>query len=248
MRIMLPLTVALLVAGAPTASAQSGLNLFWDHCGADGGTTTMLFDCSTNAGAEVLIASVVIPADMPQFGATTAVFRVHVADSPSPPWWQVAAGQCRANAMWASFDPTLFPASENCPSIWDDTVPLQVQAVQVGLGSWESFRVYSVAALPAGSEIPLLADGTERVVCRLLVQHANTVGTAACEGCRTGACILLDEMHLQQPAGMASYRLASPNWNSFVGYNADAQYGAPAIYCTTPALNRTWGAIKTLYR
>lgn len=244
------LALLLLAAAAPAARAQygSGLNLFWDHCYADGGATRTLFDCSTNAGEAVLVASVVIPADMPQFAASSAIFDVYVADGTIPPWWQVGTGQCRANAVGVSFDPNTFPPSDNCPSIWGDLVPLQVQAIQTGITGPGMFRVNSGAAVPAGSEIALLADGTDRVVCRLVVRHTKTVGAGACEGCRTGACFWLRETKLQQPAGVGDYTVTNQLWNSLVGHNADANYGAPSIWCYTPALNRTWGAIKTLYR
>ena len=248
MRTAFLLTLALLVSCAPAASAQGGLNLFVDHCGADGGLTRALFDCNSNAGNSVFIASIVIPADMPQFAATSAIFDVMIAAGTLPPWWQVGTGQCRANAVVASYDPTTFPPSDNCPSIWGEIVPLQVQRIEVGIYGPGSFRLNSGAAVPVGSERSLVADGTDRVVCRVIVQHAKTTGASACEGCRVGACILLNQMKLQQPAGVGDYTVTYPNWNFIVGHNADGYLSSNGPDCTTPALNRTWGAIKSMYR
>jgi len=245
-------TLTLLAAGPPVASAQSGLNLFWDHCAADGGKTVTLFDCSSNAGMAVALASVAIPADMPQFAAAQVIIDVHVADGTIPPWWQVAAGQCRENRLTASYDPTGFPWSENCPAIWGEVVPLQVQTIQPGISGPGIFRALSAAAVPAGSERSLVADGTELTVCRVVVLHGKTVGQDACAGCRVGACFWLKEIYLQQPAGLPNQRIIGTSRNTIIGHNAIGEFYTvfqPSdVQCTTPALNRTWGAIKALYR
>ncbi len=252
MRRLLLLSLALLGAGAPRAFAQSGLRLLWDQCLADGGVTQTLFDCTKNAGAAALNASVIIPADMPQFAAAQVIIDVHVADGTIPPWWQVAAGQCRENRLTASYDPTGFPWSEHCPAIWGEVAPLQIQTIQPEISGPGMFRAISAAALPAGSERSLVADGTELTVCRVVVLHAKTVGQGACDGCRVGACFWLKEIYLEQLAGLPSQRITDARRNAIVGHNAvwdySIEFQSSGLTCTTPALNRTWGAIKTLYR
>lgn len=247
--IALLLSLVLVVASAPAPCRASGLNLFWDQCAAAGGTTTKLFACDANAGAGVLIASVILPADMPMFAATSVVLEFYIADGATPPWWQVAPGQCRANNIRASFDPAFFPESEQCASLWGGQVPLQVQQIQTNIGyNPAHFRLNSGAAVPQGSEIAHVADGTERIAARVLIFHSKTTGADACAGCRTGACIWLSEMRMQQPVGMGDYTVTYPASSNWAGHNATFSVSTAGPNCTTPALNRTWGAIKTLYR
>jgi hypothetical protein len=248
MRRPLLLALVLLATSAATASGQGGINLFWDRCYADGGATQALFDCSTNTGTGVLIASVILPADLPQFAAALVTIDVWVADGLIPPWWQVASGQCRADAVTVSYDPNGFPEIQNCSPIWDSVVPSQLLAIQSGLWGPSMFRVISVAGVPVGWELSKLADGAELVVCRLIVSHTKSVGTDACEGCRSGACFWLREIKLMQPAGVGDFTVSSQAVNIVVGHNAEGYMSAPGPTCTTPTLNRTWGAIKTLYR
>lgn len=249
MRAALLLTIALLgPAGGPAPCRASGLNLFWDQCAAAGGQTTKLFACDTNAGAGILVASVILPADMPMFAATSVVFDFYLAEGATPPWWQVAPGQCRANSVRASFDPAFFPESEQCAPLWGGQVPLQVQQIQTGIYGAAHFRLNSGAAVPQGYEIPLVADGAEWIAARVVVFHAKTTGASTCTGCRTGACIMLEEMNLQQPPGMGDYRVTYAATSNWAAHNAEFFISSRGPECTTPALNRTWGAIKTLYR
>jgi len=242
------LTLALLAASAAPASA-SGFSMAWDHCFESGGPSQKLFACDADTGMDVLVVSVIPPADMPQFAATSVIIDVLVAGGDLPPWWQTATGQCRANAIVPSFDPGSFPITEECSSLWGDLVPLQVFAIQQGLHGPGTFRINAGAAVPAGSEFMVYGNVISYLAARIAFLHSKTVGAGACDGCRTGACLWLNEMKMQQPAGLGDYTVTNEATPGSSGATFNAQqaygYGSP---CTTPTVNRTWGAVKSLYR
>lgn len=236
------LTVALLAFGAATAFAAGGLSLRVGGCTLDGGASSATFACDVNTGNDALVASVVLPADMPQFLGTTAIIDVTVDGASVPAWWMTGVGQCRANAITMSFDPAV--VATNCADIWSGTPNLSVFQVQSALHGPNTFRLIGGAAVTAGSEVGLVADGTTELnVCRLTISHTKTVGAGACAGCNTGACFVLSECYLQQPFGMPQYRLSTPISN-LVTFNAGPSNCLGAV----PTQNRTWGAVKGLYR
>lgn len=236
------LTVALLALSASYALAAGGLYLHFNGCTLDGGTFSSSFACDVNTGSEALIASVVIPADMPMFLGTSAIVDVSVDAPALPDWWLTATGQCRANAITMSFDPAVLATA--CPDIWGGTPNLSVFQVQQYLHGANTVRLNGGAAIPAGQEISLIADGTTELnAARVTINHSKSTGVGACAGCTFGACLVLQECYLQQPAGFPVYRVTTPIAN-VVTFNSGS------LQCTgaTPSKNRTWGAVKGLYR
>lgn len=236
MKKVLTLAAALLVFGASTSMAQ-GLNLHWNDCGVGGGATTMAFNCASNAGAPyTLIASVFPQAPMTQFAAATAVIDIGVQGGTLPQWWQTNSGQCRANAIAMSFDPSNNLSS--CLDIWGGNPNLQVTAVQQGVNGPDRVRLNGVAAIPAGSEIPLAA-GDELWLCRVTIGRAATL---TCAGCALGASIVLNEVSIQSPSEPKQV-ITNQAGNYCVGNTAGIAFCPGA----TPTLNKTWGALKGLY-
>ena len=149
------------------------------------------------------------------------------------------ASPCRSTATGSR-------APGTCGNIWQDNPTLSVFAVQQGVNGPNKVRLNGGAAIPAGSEIVVAADGAELIVSKVTITRAKTVGTGSCAGCLTGACIVLNECKLQQPAGIGDYTVtnaATPGSNFVTWQNGMAQCPLP-----TPAQNRTWGAVKNLYR
>lgn len=243
MKKVLTLAAALMVFGASASMAQGGLNLFWDGC-SDGGTTSKTWVCNANTGAVfAAYASVVLPGDMPLFTGTTAIIDISVDGAALPAWWQTQAGQCRQNALGLSFDPSSFVT--NCfADLWGGAAPTAVLAIQPGVNGANKVRVNGAAALPAGSELNLVADGTEYLVARMTITRAKSTGTGSCAGCLDGACIVLNECKLQQPGGVGDRTVNNPAAGNFITWQAGSQLCPQA----TPAQNRTWGAVKNLYR
>ena len=235
-----PIVVAalLLLLGASTATAQGGLALYWDGC-SDGGVSAKTFACDTNSGPGFeLYASVVLPQDMQRFAAASVAIQCWLL-GPVPDWWKTRTGDCRLNAISSSFDSANLVT--NCPDIWQGTLHLSVFDARPDVYASNLLRLTGGAAVPAGSEFSLVADGIELVICKSTNSRETSFGTGSCAGCATGATLVFGESKLQQPAGVGDYTVI----NEAPGRtrSVDWQGGAP-----TPTQNRTWGAVKGLYR
>lgn len=260
MRRSLPLvlSLALFVLIPPSASSQQPgpLRLAWDQCQTNGGTTHATFACQTNTGRPyTLIASIVLPVDIPQFAAASVFIHAYVGGIGRAAWWQTALGECRVNAIGMSFDPQNL-AESGCPNIWEGHSNAEVFLVQTLGDHPYVLRLSGGAAVPVGSQFPLVADGSELVIARLTIARAKSTGPGACEGCANKVCFAFVESRLQQPAGLGDYWFY---WDYFGGSEAYANYSQSPSFgpANTPepcgggwvaGLNRTWGAIKTMYR
>src|SRR6187399_1445874 len=248
MKKILTLAAALMVFGASASMAQGGLNLYWNGC-SDGGVSAQTFACNSNSGAAfTMYASMILPADMPLFAATSAISDVTFSGATIPAWWQVLTGQCSANRVSESYDSANF--TTNCPDIWQSAANLSVFQAQQGANvqghAANTLRLNGGAAVPAGSELNQVADGTELVVCKVSIGHTKTVGTGSCAGCSIPACIVLNECKAQQPAGQGDFTVINeaPSMTRWVTWNGSPT-NCPA---GTPTQSRTWGAVKNLYR
>jgi hypothetical protein len=244
MKTIVALAAALMILGASASvAATGGLNLFWNGC-SDGGVSTQVFACNTNSGlAFTMYASLILPQDMPFFASSTAIIDVTFSSASIPAWWQVLTGQCSANRVSESYDSASF--ATNCPNIWLGEANLSVFQVQQGVSHGpNSIRLNGGAAVPAGSELYHVADGTELVVCKVSIFRTKTVGTGSCAGCNIGACFVLNECKLYEPGDYGDCTITAPAVSNFVTWQA----GAPSCPGATPSQNRTWGAVKNLYR
>lgn len=233
----------LLALAAGHASAQ-GVNLYWNDCGGGSGAAiNQVFACDTNLGGPFTMVLSVVPAlEMPQFVAAEARLDVLVAGASLPPWWQVASGQCRAGALNVTCDPIEFGALA-CADVWDGAQPLSVYQVTTAPVPY-AFRIQFGAALAAPSPIPAEELGQELVVGAVRLTRAKSTGAEACDGCLTGACFVVEQLKLMQPAGVGDVILNTSATNNWVQFNG----GIGWWNCYVPNVNRTWGSIKTLYR
>lgn len=82
----LPLLILMFVATDALAQYGSGLNLFWNRCHAGGGTASASFACDSSTGPSLdLIASIVIPADIPEFAGAMVTMDIWVSGAALPP-------------------------------------------------------------------------------------------------------------------------------------------------------------------
>jgi hypothetical protein len=236
------LVIAALAVLAPAARAQSGVNLYVGDCSAGSTQAFVANTCASNTGtAMALVGSVMLPATtVTQFVGAVSTIDVLSAAATLPDWWHGDA--CRSSAFTATGDAFVSPS---CPTLWDGHVAPLSAIGFVPAGSPNRIRIQIATAIPSEQAFDLVGgDGNEYGVFRLTVSKVKTTGDGACAGCVTGACLVLQEVNLQALGQdpNAVLRITNPLQNNFVFYNS----GSPSCY--TPTRNRTWGALKSLYR
>ncbi len=239
------LTVAALCLTASLASAQ--INFYTNDCGQ--GTTqgnTVTNTCLSNSGtAFTSYCSMVMPAVTEVgFVGSIGVIDVMTMAATVDDWWR--QDTCRQTGFGLVADNTM---GGTCPTLWD-----VVPGAGANLGSiygvhgnnWIRFVLGQV--LVATNAYDLTGDGvTETSVFKFTVLKSKSVGTGACAGCTDGACLVLNEINLQTLTDTPAtfLRLTTPITNNFVNYNSFTGASCPSA---VPTRNRTWGAVKSLYR
>lgn len=226
-----------------TSALASGVNLSWDDCGIHG-TVNKAFACNTNTFEGVIIGSF-----QPTYGPfelTSLSARVDLesGDSALPAWWQFKnAGSCRQTAMIASANFTT--GSNSCEDPW-------LGQASGGLASYitnrwgDPRRVHMDIMFAIPPTMPThIESPNEYLGFMLKISGAKTVGTGGCPGCTTPVCIVWNHLLL---GGVNLTRIATSftlDHNYVTWQGGTVVGGCPAA---TPASNRTWGSVKTLYR
>lgn len=255
------------VCPALAAPNPHGLNLTWDQCHGDGGTSNRMFACNTNAGVHRLVTSFVVDQQIQNVNAMEIY--VHIAsESPTlPQWWSLRnAGTCRPSSLSFSTIPTN-PSSTVCFDWTNGNGASGIGFYNIGVAGANTVKMAAVAAVPAGLGI-VVDPGVQYFTGAFQINNAKTVGTGACSGCQIPVCLVYSYMRLfveSQPSG--PYRVLNtpantPNsqvatWQSgqVVGLqpNCDPVTGvcSPSFVCSTQPVDSrrsTWGAVKSLYR
>ena len=231
-------------AGPLHAQANGEISLAWNDCGA-AGAAARTFACNTNAGSEALYVSFRPPAgvtDAYQFEADVVVGNIDL--SVLPDWWSLLPTTgCRRTALSASGDFSTAPGG--CIDPWNglaftSTVVSTIVIIPDGLLRRERIRM--VVAVANADAMPLDA-ATEYYGARIVFSHARTVGSPACNGCGQPMCLALG------PASLVTTP-AHPNRIVLVQTDRHAVVWNGSTGCDrlAPARNRTWGALKSLYR
>lgn len=242
MKLAASLAALLLVVASPAAWATGGINLFWGDC-SETGQSLRTFACDTNAGYLTLYVSLVPPQDFPQLHAVSSIVMVKVAAGTLPDWWLTNSGQCRQGAINVSYHPSDNVTS--CPDIWLGAPNLYLLELQQQVYGPNTLVLNSAGAVPAGSEVSVVANGTELYVCRFVIMRSKSAGTGSCPGCGTEACLVLNECTVHQREGFPDLKITHPAASNWVSWQAESALPCPE---STPARNRTWGAVKELYR
>ncbi len=237
-RIFFALLATALLASA--AHAQSGLYLRVGDCAAGSSVQSIDNDCSRNDSLAIdLVASCVVPIDFPDFIAAGTMIDVWASSPALPDWWRLDAAGCRKGAASVVYSQTIAPS---CQTLWDGFIEfLPLFAVQPFVGGPNRVRLNTGCALPAPTFI--VGDGvTEQAVVRLQIARAKSTGAGSCAGCMTDMTIALEEIHFEPATiGVPWLRITNPA-------EPNSQYVAYTPSVFTPTRNRTWGAIKALYR
>ena len=241
MKKTLLLSAALLALSASIASA-AGLNLSWTACGASG-LANKTFACNVNTGAaEMMVASYVAPAGTQGITGMEAVIDLQSSTATLPAWWQFKnAGACRQTAL------AVAPNGAACDGdYWAGQASGGVSAyITPYAAAANRARLLIIYAVPSTLAAPVDAD-IEYFAFTASVSHAKTVGSGSCAGCSDPVCIVLNEIKLTQAVGVGDFRIQNAATRNFVTWQGGVvSGGCPAV---VPTQNRTWGAVKSLYR
>lgn len=244
--------LALLTLLAPPARA-AGVNLAWNDCGTFG-ACNQSFACDTNGpGVFTLVGSFVPPPGLSALIGEEIVLDLISQSATLPDWWQLKnVGSCRMTALSASADFTGGPVA--CADYWAGQAQGGVAAYRVGTAIGPSYPPNMVRVVMAFA-IPAITDGSldeysEYYSFRLNIAKAKTVGTGACAGCDVPLGFYFTRLKLVQPVGVGDYYIDQPVSSAFAAwqngwfYSYDVGYSCPPV----PARNKTWGALKSLYR
>lgn len=258
MKKILLLCCAMAVCAAPAAFADvnGGLDLTWNACAATGGVPTTTLDCA-GGGAAPAFGTFFVTSVQDSVIAMDVALDLIVNNAGLPTFWHFEAGGCNelTGAAFSNTKPSLGCGSiAQVTPLWTPSgsgnalgfVP-QTRGPNTGHFVGSVFRPSTSPgkcnASPSnyfGFAFTIITDNAQE----------NTIGT--CVGCPLGFNIVWNSANLinaraAQGAGIeaAPYPIAGPG---NVGNCITGNGGAPGGCQATPARNRTWGQLKSLYR
>jgi hypothetical protein len=246
MKKTLLITGVLLALTAGAASA-AGVNLNWTDCIPNAGLqTNKAFACNSNNGTNTMVATFDPPPSVTELNGNNLIIDIQSASNPLPQWWRFKnAGTCRlaslgANAVFPNTGPAI------CVDQWALPSPGVSAYIENAGGNPSRARLGGSISVATGGPVD---PGTEYYSLVITVNNQKTVGTGACAGCSDPVCIVLNEIKLTQPAGTpgGSPVLTNPVQQNFVTWQGGAVGGA-GCPGATPAINKTWGQVKAIYR
>jgi hypothetical protein len=166
-------------------------------------------------------------------------------------WWSLrpsAPQACRPLSLDADFDFAGGPFT--CYDYWQGGA-VGGTTMDVGTPYPNRGRIKVQSALPVlDPRIGPVLEGVEVYAFKLIINNDRTIGPEACGGCTDEVCLVLQYILVTQVPGLAfNVTLQSPVTAHHViwqGWSTtDPVQQCPAV---TPVRNRTWGAIKAIYR
>jgi hypothetical protein len=234
----MPLASMLLLAALAAAPAHAGgINLSWSDCG-NAGAFDETFACNTNQGSHTLVVSFEPDAPMPDMNGVIAWLDFQNV-MPIPPWWQlVNVGSCRQTALTMNAN---FTTNTACVDFWQNQYAGGLGSYQIGVSAPNRARLGVIVATQFPGPV---APGTEYYAMKVMISNAKTVGTPSCSGCEAKGCVVLASVELQPGSPGPNQIITVPRDRNAITWQGSTGYGCIAV----PTLNRTWGAIKSLYR
>ncbi len=245
----LPFLSLLVALSGTIAHAGEGLNLRWSECLGDGGAYFRSFACDTNVGNHVLVGSFQLTTPVEQVTGEEIAVGFYWGGAAIPDWWSFRnVGSCRINSLSANFIPP--PTAVNC-------VDWSFGQVLGGISSYgPGFQLGSarlrLAAAISSDVFPDLAAGVEYFSFVVSINNVKTVG-GACAGCSLPACIILSSMRLTTHTPETDRNLFGPTNGTdsfFTSWQGPVPIPPGGLPCPwpVPARQKTWGAVKSLYR
>ena len=238
---------------APAAHA-AGINLTWSTgtvgCWPEKQISLMTWACNNETdGPWTFVASFRMDAAKPDFRGISVFLDGGSASALLPDWWEFYnQGACRATSLTVSAD---FSAAmkTTCQDPYGDPTTTSIEwwtaffppPVPQNVPSPREFWLKATFLLPATKSLPA---SSEWYAFRATIDAAHTTATnPVCGGCFVPACMSLKELRVLGAANN-DYVLTKPWSNDCICWQAFD----PILCFATPALNHTWGQLKSLYR
>ena len=247
MKKLLLLCGALMLMSVAIAQA-SALNVAWTNCAGDGGTTDKAYACNNNNGSATMVLSFQAPTGgVPQMSGAEAFVYVATSNGASalPAWWSMFnSGTCRPSVL--SANATVPSSAVNCFDAWNASAGVAgVAAYNMNWNGPGTALIDCAAAVPP-SQLQTLDDTSEWFLFNIKITYAGSVGTA-CPGCSTPACILFHDLLVTEPVGVGDFHINAAGPRTYCTWQGGG-VGLPGCPAATPTNNKSWGALKSLYR
>jgi hypothetical protein len=251
----LVLGVALLALGAAPAHA-AGLSLTWDRCATNvGATSDKVFDCANVSSYAELFAVFNPPANANLLALYFSI-DLQSAGAALPDFWRLTmpltvGGSCNDDVhVTYCARPSSFYCTATSP--WEGSgSPAECRGAAVlpnigyvpGMGGPNRARLAGALERSSTTDFPVVA-GTNYFAFHLdfYMSSASEAG-GACAGCSESVAIVWNSAEIFSFSGESV-----PITGAGLVGNCATVNGATSICAATPARNRTWGALKSLYR
>jgi len=258
MKKALILTAALLVCAAP---AFAGLDVTWGNCGPEGGTSDVVFNCGNPSGLYTLFGEVSSPVTITGFVNMDIIMDIQADAAALPPFYSFQ-------------DPVLNTTGCNAGYIFEDARPA---ATCGGTGVlWGP--VFNTGQLgtpvigfaPGGTPIPnapadpargrwkgtIFRPATQPTTLNASTRYFGfqmqlfTALAGSCAGCSTPIQWVWNEASLGSVAAVTGVEAAPVIVTDpgNVSNQATINGGGGIPPGATPTQNKSWGALKSLYR
>ena len=239
-------TVLFLALLAPRVQAADGLYLTWGDCALQGaGQTVQGFSCDTDVGLHTLICGLTVAAPIDSVLGIEVVVDVQHSAPTLPDWWALGGSDCRAGSLRADTD---FGTLNTCINVWQTAIAGGLLTYTPGMPRGGSNQARIVLGFSVPSNQPRALDATDMYYAARIV--LDNAATSTCNGCSGAACLVLNGILIHRPPRpegtpttdvlVTAPGFGGANWAGWQTSTANCQ--------AVPVRNRTWGAVKALYR
>jgi len=252
---VLAAAVLLFVSTPNRSHAAPGVNLAWNHCLGEGtGVQNVDFACNTNTGSRTIVASMILPDDLPKVVGILVHVQITSASPTLPAWWELrGASACRTGALNVNMIPD--PANAVCAD-WSGGVAAgglvgycsTLNPTCPGNPPPANGALLTASTFVLQDEATDLTAGTEYFLFNIVFNNVKTVGAGSCDGCEIPACIVFNDAGVADLNGLRITLVdpTAPGTNSVAWQGGGGgQTGCPGV---TPTRRSTWASVKSLYR
>jgi hypothetical protein len=256
MKKSLALCTALLTLTVASSAFAAGLTLNWNQCIGAGAVGNVAFDCAGGGGPYKLAMELQTPALTGWF-ATDIDLDLQVQTPALGSFWHMEGPGCNSTGLAISPDRSGLAATTGCLNTYvgsgGASVSSLITAYGAGYGGANRARILVTVARSASSPInPTATQNYYMSHLSFFTDASVEGGGGTCVGCTEPAAVVWNSATLFTVAGAGSNSPEAGQIqvdNPGLSTNCMSINGGGAGVCSaTPTLNKSWGAIKALYR